>query len=131
MPSQIVSPYRKHGETFYPTAPFEIRHLGNLVVTDALIDSGATLSIFRPEIADRLGIPIERGKKILIRGIAGDVIAYVHALRIRILEQDFEWNVAFCRNLGFSLNLMGRSGFFENHEVTFHEKEKQVVLKSE
>ena len=63
--SLTVFPYYKNSQgDYYPIVPLVLWHGLQKLNTDALIDSGATISIFQPAIAEFLGIKIESGKEI-------------------------------------------------------------------
>jgi hypothetical protein len=102
--------------------------MGKQIDTDALIDSGSNYSVFRPEFAQALGLPIERGRLTDFVGISADLSAYLHKIELQIFEKPFECEVAFTRKLHTSFNILGRVGFFDRHEITFKEKEKKVVI---
>jgi len=53
--------YLKKGDQAYPLIDVELIGPKGSLVVYGLIDSGATFSIFRKEIADYLGIPIKDG----------------------------------------------------------------------
>jgi hypothetical protein len=60
-------PYRQNPEgQFFPVVPVRF-YLGKKKVdSSALVDSGATVSIFRANIADYLEIEIEKGEEIYL-----------------------------------------------------------------
>ncbi|MBI2445897.1 aspartyl protease family protein [Candidatus Micrarchaeota archaeon] len=120
--------YQEHGGRHYPSLNIELCHLDKRVAAEALVDSGANFCLFKAEFADALGIPIERGTKVLFKGIGGDLACYRHVLTFRIAGRDFEWPVYFSRQFRFSMNLLGRGGFFEPFDVTFRERRKELVL---
>ena len=51
---------------YFPIIKINTYHKNYLAKTSALIDSGATISIFRTEIAEELHIVIEKGKEIFL-----------------------------------------------------------------
>jgi hypothetical protein len=48
-----------------------------------LVDSGADISIFSRRIGDIMGINVEQGEEKIFRGIVGELIAYVHPVKIK------------------------------------------------
>lgn len=96
--------------------------------TYALIDSGASVSTFKADIAESLGIKIEDGEKRVSVGISGRIDVFIHQVEIRIFENWFPCKVAFSRQLTSSFNLLGRQDFFYRHLITFNEKEKKTVV---
>ena len=95
---------------------------------DALIDSGAVISIFKADIAKNLGIKIEDGERRISVGISGKVEVFVHQLELKVFDKWFPCKIAFSEQFTASFNLLGREGFFERHLVTFNEKERKTVL---
>lgn len=120
--------YKERGGTHYPMLNLELGHMGKFISAEALVDSGADFSIFRAEFAEALGIPIERGEKVLLKGIGGEIPCYRHVLTFRFAGRVFEWPVFFSRQFRFSMNLLGRGGFFEPFNVTFQERQKEFIL---
>lgn len=94
----------------------------------ALIDSGATISIFKTQIADELGIKIESGEKIMMRSISSWVQGYVHTIKFKVANKKFNLRVVFSHDDRASFNILGRSGFFEKFKITFDEAKKSVIL---
>ena len=111
--------------------PVILVHLRNKNLEDdfyALIDSGASISTFRAEVAESLGIKIEEGERRISVGISGKVEVFVHQLELKVFDKWFPCKIAFSRHLTTSFNLLGREGFFEKHLVTFNENEKKIIL---
>ncbi len=74
-------PYRKdHHDNYYAEIPirFERPSFTRNVNTTAIVDSGATISIFKAEFGDVLGLPVERVKAEQISGIGGSITASRH-----------------------------------------------------
>lgn len=121
-------PYRKHADAFYPTVPVTISRLGRRLTVDALLDSGANYSLFRPEVADALGLPIDRGERVNFSGISSEIYAFLHRVDLKLFEKAFQCEVGFSRKMQTSFNILGRKDFFELHELLFREKEKKVTI---
>lgn len=94
----------------------------------ALIDSGASMSVFNEQTANILGIEIEKGKYRDFISAGGRVGGYIHELKIEIANKTFICPIVFSRELKSSLNLLGRDNFFEKFKITFDEKKKCVTL---
>ncbi|KKU89747.1 MAG: hypothetical protein UY21_C0030G0010 [Microgenomates group bacterium GW2011_GWA1_48_10] len=125
-----VFPYQKLRGDFYPivSAFVNLRADQPKTKTWALVDSGASISIFRPEIAVQLGIKIERGKPIDLEGVGGSIKGYIHELNLQISHKTIKCSVVFSKNYNVSVNLLGRAGFFESFLITFNEPKKQLTL---
>ncbi|MBI5226833.1 retroviral-like aspartic protease [Candidatus Micrarchaeota archaeon] len=121
-------PYVQRKGHYYPLLNLELGHMGKFIAAEALVDSGADFSVFRAEFAELLGIPIERGEKVNLKGIGGEIPCYRHVLTFRFAGRIFQWPVYFSRQFRFSMNLLGRSGFFEPFDITFREGKKEFTL---
>lgn len=121
--------YQKSFEgLFYPIIELRVGYKEDYLKIFAIIDSGATISIFKQEIADILGIKIENGKEVMMRGVAGRIMGYIHNVKVKIAEKDFVISVVFSKEYLVSFNLLGRDAFFEQFKITFDEKNKLVEL---
>lgn len=94
--------YQEHQGQFYPSVDIELSHLGRTVVAEALVDSGADVSLFRAEYADALGLPVERGEKLQLKGIGGEVTCYRHVVTFCLAGTSFVVPFIFLANFGFA-----------------------------
>ena len=94
----------------------------------ALIDSGATFSIFRPEIASFLGIPVKNGQSLYFQGIKSKILGYLHQVPVRVNQEKFNCYIAFSSELEVSFNILGRNNFFLPFLITFNEKLQKVLI---
>ena len=90
----------------------------------ALVDSGATISIFREDVAEQLGITIENGKETYLSGVGGRIKGYLHALEVEITGKKFICPVVFSREYTVSFNLLGREAVFKRFRIIFEEKSR-------
>ena len=104
---------------YLPQADFSI---------EALMDSGANISIFHPDLAFRLRLKINKGSPIDLTGVGGRIRAYIHPLELEIGSRRFITYVAFSEDFKVSLNILGRRDVFEQFRITFDERKKQIVL---
>ena len=120
--------YATRRDRQFPIIPITLIK-GNLTIDiDGLIDSGANISVFREEIAECLEIAIEDGEEILLQGLGGRIVGYIHELRVRVDDEEFPCKAVFSKELTVGLNILGREGFFEYFRVTFDERAKEVIL---
>ena len=112
----------------FPIIPVTLIKENIEIDTDALIDSGANISVFREEIAECLEIVIEHGEEILLQGLGGRIVGYIHEIKVRVDDEQFPCNIVFSKELTVGLNILGREGFFEYFQVIFNEKGKEVIL---
>lgn len=126
---KLVYPYLPIGERPSPVIPLGIGYRGRWRRVEAYVDSGATFSLFHPQIATELGITLEQGAKIWMQTASGDFIpVYLHLVDVQLGGQRFQAEVGFSERLGVRFNLLGRSLFFERFEICFNDSTKTVTL---
>ena len=122
-------PYQKDSRgNLYPIILFQVEFKRTIAKTSALIDSGASISIFREDVAKQLGLVIDQGTQTLLGGVGGRIKGYVHNLELKIAGKNIIAPVVFSYEYSVSFNLLGRSGIFENFKITFDEKNLVVKL---
>ena len=115
----------------FPMIPLEMRRPnGRWITTEALVDSGATLSLFDGQIGRDLGLSINHGERIRPTGIGGTINAFLHRIDFKMGDEEFEGQAAFTSGHRLPLNLLGRKAFFERFLVTFDERNRRTVLDS-
>ena len=124
----IRFPYADLRGRKFPVIPLFIKKK-NILRTQALVDSGANISLFDKSIAEYLEVHIKAGKKISLQGIGGKISAYVHPVSISVATMEFTIPVAFCERIDLSFNILGREGFFEKFLVCFDERRREIILK--
>jgi len=123
-----VFPYYFNGSDYYPVVPVVFLIGKKRVRSQALIDSGATISVFGEETAETLGVEIEKGKKTVLGGVGGRIVGYIHKLRLRVANKDFFCPIVFSREYLVSFNLLGREAVFKQFRIIFEEKENFLKL---
>lgn len=124
-----VFPYYKNSSGLYfPVIPLQLNYQGENIDSSALIDSGATISIFRSDVAEYLHVPVEKGELIYLGGVGGRIKGYIHKLEIEIAGKKFVCPVVFSHEYLVSFNLLGREAVFNQFKIIFEEKKKLVKL---
>src|SRR3989344_5603634 len=124
-----VFPYRTDAKgSAFPVIPLTLQFKNKKKDFFALIDSGATVSIFRAEVADALGVEIEKGKQLYLGGVGGHIKGYLHKMAIEAAEKRFICPIVFSREYLVSFNLMGREVFFKKFRITFEENKYRLKL---
>jgi len=125
----MVYPYQKsHGE-YYPVVKLSLIHQETKLIIEALVDSGANISIFSADVAESLGIDIESGKKMFLGGVGGRILGYEHLVEMEIAGRRFSSKVVFSREFLVSFNLIGRESVFDRFIICFNEKRRIVELR--
>ena len=124
-----VFPYRQNPEgQFFPVVPFRLNVKRQIIDSSALIDSGATISVFRSDVAHDLSLKIESGKEIYLGGVGGRIKGYIHKLDIEIAGKKFLCPVVFSHEYLVSFNLLGREAVFKQFKIIFEENKKLLKL---
>jgi hypothetical protein len=122
-------PYVNRRGQYYPIIPVTLRHGNCEIRTEALVDSGASISTFQGDLAHVLGLALESGEKIYLQGNRGP------SARIRSRgttaggRRTNAMQNRFSNELISSVNLLGRADFFEHFFVSFDERNKKLFLK--
>lgn len=125
---KYVFKYLNRGTRTYPVVDITLFGPKNSLTLKALVDSGASFSVFRPEIAEYLGIDIEKGEVLYLEGIGGRILGYMHWARVLVGKKKFTCKIIFSREFTVSLNIIGRDNFFNYFKITFNEQKKLLVL---
>ncbi len=118
-------------ESLRPVIPVALEYQGRRIRYDALIDSGADVSIFDAQIGELLGIDIEGGIEKSVSGFGDGTpeSLYLHELTVRIEDEVFVIPVAFKRGFSrFGHGVLGQRGFFEKFIVSFDRSAETVEL---
>lgn len=127
-PASAIFKYHYNGEGYFPVIPFYVSAGGKQLKLRALIDSGATISVFKDEVAEQLEIKIESGKEIYLGGVGGRIKGYIHELSLEIAGKKLFCPVVFSREYLVSFNLLGREAFFNQFRIIFEEKNNLLKL---
>ncbi len=95
----------------------------------ALLDSGSAITLFDTSICESLDINLKSCQTGIVGGIGGAkaIEVYYHDVYLKISGQSIKTFVGFSKDLPVSA-LLGRHGFFEHFNVTFHAGRAGVVL---
>ena len=122
--------YIRKGNQCFPIIKVDLRGYKQKLTVEALLDSGASFSVFRAEVADYLRIPVEKGRPIYLTGIGGRILGYLHKIPVQVGDEKFICRVVFSKELTISFNILGRDNFFLPFLITFNERRKKVILDS-
>ena len=101
---------------------------GRSVKTFGLLDSGASVSLFRPEIGRALQIPFKAYHGHTLKLAKGKLNAMICQVALRVEDVRFSAFIGFSRRHAASFNIIGRQGFFDHFGVYFDEKGKKIGL---
>ena len=126
----LTFPYLRKGEQYFPVVDITLTVPKRSLTVKALVDSGASFSVFRAEVIEYLGMPLTRGERVYLEGIGGRILGYRHRVPARVGNSRFLFTVVFSQELAVSFNLLGRENFFQQFVVTFDELGRTVRLQS-
>ena len=127
---KLKFPYILLKDRFYPIIPVGLIRGKETVRTEALVDSGANISIFHSEFCRELGLKLEEGEKRTFQGIGGKITGYIHTVQVNVNEHMFPCRIAFSDEMITGLNIIGREDFFNNFFVIFDDIKKELELKT-
>jgi hypothetical protein len=129
-------PYRDYAGRLFPFFVVTLRNPDNglEVEQDAFLDSGASRSLFRGEVAGMLGLELLAGEPLEFSTNTGQVVtARIHTVQIALPEsEDQPGPQPFNLSLAFSLSDLGRNlfgrDFFDLVQIGFREHESEFFL---
>ena len=127
-PLHYQFPYVKFHGKYYPLIPLTLSRAGRAVSTFALIDSGASISVFRPEIADALRLSKKDRENFSLSTADGRLGIGVAKIGIAIEETRFSAKIGFSDTTAASFNILGRENIFSRFSICFNEIMKTVIL---
>ncbi|MBA7672901.1 hypothetical protein ES703_81088 [subsurface metagenome] len=93
----------------------------------ALLDSGASISLFTRELGEKIGLDIEKGIKDVLGGIGNGMVVYKHKINLKVRDEIFKIEAAFSKERFFDINIIGRKDFFNKMNITFA-RDKEIVI---
>lgn len=126
---KVFSYFEKDGQ-YFPIVEVKLKGPKNEIIVKALIDSGASFSVFRAEVAQELGLQIEKVKPVYLTGIGGRILGYLHTIPITLGSITFSCKIIFSSEFNVSFNLLGRDNFFAPFIISFYEQKRKVAVKS-
>lgn len=86
---------------------------------EAMIDTGASRSIFHAQIGRRIGFNIEKGEEETTYGVSGKATKlYLHPVSIYVASTIITVTAGFCDDLPLG-GLLGRRGFLDHFIFTY------------
>lgn len=125
----IRFPYQPIRGSWQPIIPIGINLENKWQRIDAYVDSGATYTVLKARIADRLEFNYRCQNRISLQVGDGSLIrVYLHDLQIQVGTERFRCPIGFSDNLGVPFNILGKVGIFEQFEICFKQKERLILF---
>ena len=123
-------PYRKYEIFYKPVVPVIFKYKDRKFPYQALIDTGADISIIHAEIAEQLGINLENGDKYPFGGIYGIGVGYIHKVNLEIGGHTFQdVPMIFTRDINpYGFGILGHEGLFDRAKLVFELAKKQFEI---
>ncbi len=105
--------------------------LTNAAVTiraKALVDTGASVNIFKREVCESLHLDVESDDVIRISTVTGLFTAYGHTLTLQTLGLEFETKVYFAEHEGLPRNVLGRKGWLDRVRLGLIEADAKLFV---
>ncbi len=96
------------------TLPVTLRYGEKSLRSQAKVDTGAEVCLFRHEHAAALGLQLEQGMPIVLAGLGGSIEAFGHEIILQTGDIAFQSIVYFAKHPGLTRNLLGRQGWLRN-----------------
>ena len=130
MAYEITYRYRMKYDTKVAGAvlPVVIAANGREQTDNAAIDNGSALCVFQRDIAERLGINVERGIEDHVNALGTTIRVYGHEVTLVLGELSLDLFVYFPAYQHIPRNLLGRQGFLQRFLVGLDDYEGFVYL---
>lgn len=127
---RVEFPYLKDAHGHYAPIVYLQAWTGNRwLYLQAYVDSGASWSVFHVDVAQLLGIRLNRAKRRYVSLGNGSVLPiYLHRIRVRFAGAEFAAPAGFSDALQVGFNLMGRAGFFDRFLMGFNERARTLMV---
>ncbi|MFH1751980.1 MAG: retropepsin-like aspartic protease [archaeon] len=127
---KLVFEYKKFHDRNLPIIPIKLQGPQKFVETNALVDSGSTISVFSHEVAELAGIDYKKHKVVYPLGASGRIKAHLVELNVGVGIHKIKCKALFSDNLKAKFNLLGMQGFFDYFKVCFDNKNRLLSLET-
>jgi hypothetical protein len=126
---RVEFPYLKDAQGRYaPIVYLEVWTGNRWLYLQAYVDSGASWSVFHMDVAQLLGIKLNRARRRYISLGNGSVLPiYLQHIRVRFAGVEFLAPAGFSDALRMGFNLMGRTGFFDRFLMCFNDRTRLLT----
>jgi len=112
---------------FLPIITIKLQGKNGWINSTAYLDTGASYSLFHTDIAEILGIPIEKGElSEMTVGDGNTLKVYLHKIKVQIADEEFFATIGFSKGIGIGFNIVGTRDIFDKFIICFHQKERYI-----
>ncbi len=117
-----------HGR-FAPIVYLQVWTGNRWLYLQAYVDSGASWSVFHVDVAQLLGIKLNKAKRRYVELGNGSVLPiYLQRIKVRFAGVEFVVPAGFSDALHMGFNLMGRAGFFNRFSMSFNDRVRKLTV---
>jgi hypothetical protein len=110
-------------------AEIAVVHGGRALRANALLDTGANVTLFPTGLADALGIDWQNAPTTPVLGVGGRITGHVVTVRVELCDTRYDWEAPIVFAPGaIPTPLLGHRGFFEHFEVRFKTAQRQFRI---
>ena len=122
--------YVRFGIFYKPVVPVNFKFRDKTIAYQALIDTGADMTIIHAEIAQQLGIDLDKCDKHTFGGIGGQCSGYLVKIDLEIGGIIFKnVPVIFSDDIApFGFGILGHQGLFDKVKLVFELGKKQFEI---
>ncbi len=126
----VKDPHQRVRIAYRPLIPVEISLGNKVVLSHALIDSGADVCLFEADLCRRLGLELRQGERHSLQGVGrGKVVFYLHVVHLKVGSNRAKVEIGFCDKMErIPFSILGQKGFFENFLVAFNYPKKWIEV---
>jgi hypothetical protein len=125
-------PYARFGSYYMPVIPITLSRGDRVIVTEALVDSGAAGCLFDAQFAPLLGIDrMEDGVEVHFEGASGHrLVGYRHSVTLEVGGHRFpKVPISFSSHMpDNAVNILGQQGFFDLCPILFTLQKKEIDI---
>ena len=123
-------PYVKYDIFHKPVLPVIFSSKSKKFPYQALVDTGADISIIHAEIAKQLGLELRKGEKFPFGGICGQGIGYIHTVNLEIGGHTIsDVPAVFSHDISpYGFGILGHEGLFDKLKLVFEFNKKQFEI---
>lgn len=117
--------------TSLPIIPVEVysEETNTYLAYGGIVDSGAEYCMFDAQIGEAMGLIIEEGTVIDLKGADGSIFrAYLHEVNYQIGSYRRSTSIAFTHSMAPGTGILGREGFFNFFIVEIDHRNKRVRI---
>lgn len=98
-----------------------------------IVDSGADISLAPQQLAERIGLDWNKGKKIILSGISPKpectLEGRIHEISALVPDIAIDLTLPVCFANGNAPYLIGREGFFDEFDITMDKTKRRTIFR--